>query len=212
MLQRVHQYMATETLVAGKRDETKRPRVEQPRGHPPLPKGREDKSGILPTRPPLIPLNSTRTEIFFHIRERGLLKAPNPMKSHPERRNKRRYCRLYGHATEECHDLQCQIEDLIRRDHLRRYVRDQSSLPDGRPPRGSSPRPKGPVEKQIDVIFGVPASGGNSSSARKAYARSEVGKRPLHDEDLDAVLLNSNNTIQEAEDSTSHYGSTRPGG
>ncbi|RWW18005.1 hypothetical protein GW17_00018044 [Ensete ventricosum] len=35
MLQRAHQYMAAETLVAGKRDETKRPRVEQPRGHPP---------------------------------------------------------------------------------------------------------------------------------------------------------------------------------
>ncbi|RZS11898.1 hypothetical protein BHM03_00043275 [Ensete ventricosum] len=34
MLQRAHQYMAAETLVAGKRDETKRPQVEQPRGHP----------------------------------------------------------------------------------------------------------------------------------------------------------------------------------
>ncbi|RRT44242.1 hypothetical protein B296_00042520 [Ensete ventricosum] len=95
------------------------------------------------------------------------------MKSHPERRNKRIYYRFhreYEHDTEECRDLQYQIEDLIRRDHLRRYVRDQSSLPDGRPPRYSSPRPKGPVEKQIDVIFGGPASCSNSSSARKAYA------------------------------------------
>ncbi|RRT56837.1 hypothetical protein B296_00033443 [Ensete ventricosum] len=71
MLQREHQYMAAETLVAGKRDETKRSRVEQPLGHPPPPKRREDKSGILPTRPPPIPLNLTRTEIFFQIRERG---------------------------------------------------------------------------------------------------------------------------------------------
>ncbi|RRT38657.1 hypothetical protein B296_00013586 [Ensete ventricosum] len=127
MLQRAHQYMAVETLVAGKWDKTKRPRVEQPRGHPPPPKRRED----------------------------------------------RMYCRFhreYGLDIEECHDLQCQIEDLIRCDHLRRYVRDQSSLPGGRPPRGSSPRRKGPVEKQFDVIFGRPASGGNSSSARKAYA------------------------------------------
>ncbi|RWW45447.1 hypothetical protein BHE74_00048717, partial [Ensete ventricosum] len=152
MLQRAHQYTAAETLVSGKRDETKHPRVEQPRGHPSPPKRREDRSGILPTRRPLIPLNSTRTEIFFQIWERGLLKAPNPMKSHPERRDKRRYCRFhreYRHDIEECHDLQCQIEDLIRRGHLRRYVRDQSSLLDGRSPRGSSPRPKGPVEKQI---------------------------------------------------------------
>ncbi|RRT52471.1 hypothetical protein B296_00007212 [Ensete ventricosum] len=99
--------------------------------------------------------------------------ATNPVKSHSERHNKRRYCpfhREYNHDTEECCDLQYQIEDLIRRGHLRRYVRDQSSLPDSRPPRDSSPRPKGPIEKQIDVIFGGPTSGDDSSSARKAYA------------------------------------------
>ncbi|RWW75490.1 hypothetical protein BHE74_00016483 [Ensete ventricosum] len=93
------------------------------------------------------------------------------MKSHPEQRDKRRYYRFhreYGHDTEECRDLQYQIEDLIWRDLLRRYVREQSSLPDGRPPRDSSPRPKGPVEKQIDVIFSGPASGGNSSSKAKS--------------------------------------------
>ncbi|RRT66552.1 hypothetical protein B296_00012319 [Ensete ventricosum] len=130
-------------------------------------------------------------QIFFQIREKGLLKAPNPMKSHFERRDKRRYYRFhreYGHNTEECHDLQYQIEDLIRHEHLRRYVHDQSSLPTSRPPRDSLPRPKGPVEKQIDIIFGGPASGDNSSSARKAYARSEVGKRPVHDEDLDITF------------------------
>ncbi|RZR95003.1 hypothetical protein BHM03_00023787 [Ensete ventricosum] len=123
----------------------------------------------------------------------GLLKAPSPMRSHPKRRDKRRYCRFhreYGHDTEECRDLQYQIEDLIRHDHLQRYVREQSSLPDGRPPRDSSPRPQGPVEKQIDVIFGGPASNDNSSSARKSYARSEVENRPLHHKDLD-VTFNS---------------------
>ncbi|RRT70390.1 hypothetical protein B296_00011781, partial [Ensete ventricosum] len=188
MLQRAHQYVAAEMLVACKREETKCPRGEQSRGYlTPSPKRREDRSSMLLAKPPHSPqFNSNRD--LFHIRERGLLKAPNPMKSHPERRDKRRYCcfhREYEYDTEECHDLQYQIEDLIRRGHLRRYVREQSSLPDGRPPRDSSPRPKGPVEKQIDVIFDGPASGGNSSSTRKAYARSEVGKRLLHDEDLD---------------------------
>ncbi|RWW33227.1 hypothetical protein GW17_00002072 [Ensete ventricosum] len=181
MLQRAHQYVAAETLIAGKRDETKRSRGEQSRGHlaPPL-KKREDRSGLLPARPPPIPLNSTRTEIFFQIREKGLLKAPSPIKSHPERRDKRRYCRFhreYGHDTEECRDLQYQIEDLIWRGHLRRYVREQPPLSGGRPSRDLSPRPQGPIEKQIDVIFDGPA-----------YARSEAGKRPLHHEDLDVTF------------------------
>ncbi|KAJ8464738.1 hypothetical protein OPV22_027290 [Ensete ventricosum] len=192
MLQRAHQYVAVETLIAGKQDETKRSRGEQSRGHlAPPPKRREDRSGLLPARPPPIPLNSTRTEIFFQIQEKELLKTPSPMKSHPERRDKRRYCRFhreYGHDTEECRDLHYQIEDLIRRGHLRRYVREQPPLPDGRPSRDLSPRPQGPIEKQIDVIFGGPVSSGNSSSARKAYARSEAGKRPLHHEDLDATF------------------------
>ncbi|RZS27555.1 hypothetical protein BHM03_00061048 [Ensete ventricosum] len=113
------------------------------------------------------------------------------MKSHSERRDKRRYYRFhreYDHDTKEYRDLQYQIKDLIRHGHLRRYVRYQSSLPDSRHPRDLSPRPKGPIEKQIDVIFGRPASGGDNSSARKAYARSEVGKRPAHDEDYDITF------------------------
>ncbi|RWV87631.1 hypothetical protein GW17_00050350 [Ensete ventricosum] len=105
MLQWAHQYIAVETLVAGKRDESKRPRAEQPRGHPSgPPKRRDDRSDMLPSRPPPIPLNSTRTEILFQIREKGLLKAPNPIKTHSERRDKRRYCRFHrehGHDTEE---------------------------------------------------------------------------------------------------------------
>ncbi|RWW60677.1 hypothetical protein BHE74_00032307 [Ensete ventricosum] len=59
------------------------------------------------------------------------------MKSHSERRDKRRYCRFhreYDHDMEECRDLQYQIKDLIRCGHLRRYVRDQSSLPETRRP------------------------------------------------------------------------------
>ncbi|RWW26355.1 hypothetical protein GW17_00009271 [Ensete ventricosum] len=38
--------------------------------------------------------------------------------------------------------------------------------------------PKGPVERQIDVIVGGPATSGDSSSTRRAYACTEVQKRP----------------------------------
>ncbi|RRT31940.1 hypothetical protein B296_00045667 [Ensete ventricosum] len=66
MLQRAHQYMAVEALTSGKRDETKRPQGEQSCGNPtPPPKRRETGCACYQPEPPLIPLNSTRTEIFF---------------------------------------------------------------------------------------------------------------------------------------------------
>ncbi|RWW81429.1 hypothetical protein BHE74_00010162 [Ensete ventricosum] len=49
--------------------------------------------------------------------------------------------------------------------------------------RSPSPRLDRPIEKQIDVIIGEPASGGDSSSARKAYARSTIEKRPRRSQD-----------------------------
>ncbi|RRT67458.1 hypothetical protein B296_00015548 [Ensete ventricosum] len=106
------------------------------------------------------------------IREKGLLKTPNPLRSRAANRDRKRYCRFhrdYGHDTEECYDLKNQIEDLIHRGHLNRYIMK---------PREPSLRPKGPVERHIDVIVGCPTAGGVSSSARKAYARTEVQKRP----------------------------------
>ncbi|RWV89055.1 hypothetical protein GW17_00048821 [Ensete ventricosum] len=81
MLQRAHQYMAAETMVAGKRDESKRPRVEQPRGHPPSPpKRREDRSGMLPSRPPPRPDSpqfDSNKNLFSNPRE-GPLEGSKP--------------------------------------------------------------------------------------------------------------------------------------
>ncbi|RZR91029.1 hypothetical protein BHM03_00019074 [Ensete ventricosum] len=75
--------------------------------------------------------------------------------------------------------LKNQIEDLIHRGHLDRFIRK---------PRELSLSPKGPVERQIDVIVGGPAMGGDSSSARKAYARVEVQKRPRARYDLEITF------------------------
>ncbi|RRT82991.1 hypothetical protein B296_00010396, partial [Ensete ventricosum] len=125
------------------------------------------------------------------------------MKTRSERHDKRRYChfhREHDHDTEECRDLQNQIEDLIRQGHLCRYVHDQPIFPDNRPTRDSSPRPKGPVEKQIDVIIGGPASDGDSSSAHKAYARTMVGKRPKHDDDLNITFRSGNKEYPDHDD------------
>ncbi|RWV85244.1 hypothetical protein GW17_00052977 [Ensete ventricosum] len=112
------------------------------------------------------------------------LTTPNPIKTRPEGRDKRRYYRFpreHGHDTKECHDLKNQIEDLIRHGHLRRYVREQQTPPKDRPTWDSSPHPKGPIEKQINVIIGGPTFRGDSSLVRKAYVQSMVEKRPKCD-------------------------------
>ncbi|XP_064992518.1 uncharacterized protein LOC135629271 [Musa acuminata AAA Group] len=70
---------------------------------------------------------------------------------------------------EDYHDLQNQIEGLICRGHLGHYLRE---------PEEATPHHKEPVKRQIDVIFGGPAVGGNSFATRKAYTSSMVEKHP----------------------------------
>lgn len=124
MLQHANQYIVAEALVVGKREEHKRPRTEQPRGQPSGPPRRKlDWLEPLLPRPPPCPLGSSKTEIFLQIREKGLLRAPNLMKTLCELKDRSKYCRFqrdYGHNTKDCHDLKNQIKELIRRGHLTR--------------------------------------------------------------------------------------------
>lgn len=171
MLQRTNQYVAIEALVAGKREEHKRPRAEPTRGQPPVPPRRRiDRPDVTLPRTQLPPLNSSRMEIFLQIKEKGLLKAPNPMKASHKLRDHSKYYwfhRDYGYDTEECRDLKNQIEELLHREHLGHYIRR---------PREMSSCPSESVEKQIDVISDGPTSRGDSMAGRKAYTRAVVEK------------------------------------
>ncbi|RZS25064.1 hypothetical protein BHM03_00058209 [Ensete ventricosum] len=172
MLQRASQYVTVESLVAGKREDHKKSRCDKPQGQSSGTPRRRDRPELSTLRPLPIPLNSTRTEVFLQIRDKGLLRTLNPIRTKVGGRDKRRYCRFhrdYGHDTEECNDLKNQIEDLIHQGHLHRFVQDRRASEE-RPRRDKNPSPRldRPIEKQIDVIVGGPTSGGDSSSARKA--------------------------------------------
>ncbi|RRT66777.1 hypothetical protein B296_00039912 [Ensete ventricosum] len=108
--------------------------------------------------------------LVIQIREKGLLKAPNPMRNPGcDRGHYYRFHHDYEHDTKECHDLKNQIEDLECQGHLDHFVRRLCEL---------SLHPKGTIEKQIDVIVGSPTVGDDNSSPRRACAHVEVQKRP----------------------------------
>ena len=104
MLQRASQFVAAETWMAGKREEHKRVKPEPPRQQQPTASWRRlDRSDPPTSRPPLPALNSSRTEIFLHIREKGLLKEPYPMRNPRALVDQSKYYRFHrqhGHDSE----------------------------------------------------------------------------------------------------------------
>ncbi|XP_059636182.1 uncharacterized protein LOC132278409 [Cornus florida] len=109
------------------------------------------------------------------IQDEPYLKWPPKLKSDPARRPRDKYCRFHkdhGHATEDCFNLKDQIETLIRMGHIRKFIvgNDRTDINPpraGRDNRHPDQQPMG----EIRVIAGGCAGGGESSSARKAYAR-----------------------------------------
>ncbi|GAV58085.1 hypothetical protein CFOL_v3_01619, partial [Cephalotus follicularis] len=95
-----------------------------------------------------------------------------------------RYHRDHGHDTEECRQLKNQIEDLIWRGHLRKYV--DRETPQGRreqrreeaPHQGEEPQQK--PRGVIHTISGGVASGGDHKNARKAYGRQSLAVQQVH--------------------------------
>ncbi|GAV91886.1 LOW QUALITY PROTEIN: hypothetical protein CFOL_v3_35271, partial [Cephalotus follicularis] len=91
-----------------------------------------------------------------------------------------RYHRDHGHDTEECRQLKNQIEDLIRKGHLRKYVDRDAPQARREQRREEAPRQQEEQQQQqqprgvIHTISGGVASGGDDSNARKAYGRQSL--------------------------------------
>ena len=97
------------------------------------------------------------------------------MRTNPTKRDNTKNCefhRDHGHRTDDCIQLRKEIEYLIRRGYLRRYIasegQDQVQPP---PPRQQTTQHQQPLG-EIHMISGGFAGGGESSSARKAHLRS----------------------------------------
>ena len=107
------------------------------------------------------------------------------MKSDPATRDNTKYCEFhmdYGHRTDNCIQLRSEIEYLIQRGYLRRFIspgsQDQSQTQNQNQAPTQQPQPRQTTTQhqqtlgEIHVISGGFAGGGESSSARKAHLRS----------------------------------------
>ena len=125
------------------------------------------------------------SQVLHEVRNEQFLRWPAQMKSNPATRDNTKYCefhRDYGHRTDNCIQLRREIEYLIQRGYLRRFIspgnqaqgqiQNQNQAPAQQPPpRQMTTQHQQPLG-EIHVISGGFAGGGESSSARKAHLRS----------------------------------------
>ena len=127
------------------------------------------------------PLVMLVDKILTQIKDEHYLKWPKPLHSSPNVCDKKKYYRFhrdYGHYTEDCWDLKEQIEELIRKGKLQKYVKKGESSrfrDDNKSQRESSPRnednmsqPPQNVIGEIKTIAGGPFTGRSFRSLRKA--------------------------------------------
>ena len=131
------------------------------------------------------PLTALVSQVLHEVRNKQFLRWSTQMKSDHATRDNTKYCdfhRDYGHRTDNCIQLRREIEYLIQRGYLRRFIspgnqaknqtQNQSQAPTQQPPpRQTTTQHQQPLG-EIHVISGGFAGGGESSSARKAHLRS----------------------------------------
>ena len=143
----------------------------------------ERRRRYLPQR--FTPLIASVSQVLHEVRNEQFLRWPTQMKSDPTTRDNTKYCefhRDYWHRTDNCIQLRREIEHLIQRGYLRRFIspgnqaqsqaQNQNQAPTQQPPpRQTKTQHQQPL-REIHVISGGFSGGGESSSARKAHLRS----------------------------------------
>ena len=122
------------------------------------------------------PLTASVSQVLREVQHDKFMRWPSQIKSDPAKRDNTKYCEFHmdhGHRTDDYIQLRKEIEFLIRRGNLRRYVasegQEQVQPP---PPRQPIPAQHQQPLGEIHVISEGFAGGGESSSAMKAHLRN----------------------------------------
>ena len=194
MLLKAQKYMNVEDAVAairdiekpgdkGKKDDERKGQKKERPDHQIVDGNRrkDDKSAWAVKFTPLVmPVD----KILMLIKDEHYLKWPRPLHSSPNVRDKNKYCQFHkdhGHYTKDCVDLKEQIEELIQKGKLQKYVKkgEYSKFRDGNKSRHESSsrgddRPNQPpqdVVVEIKTIARGPFIGGSFRSLKKACQR-----------------------------------------
>ncbi|XP_021735653.1 uncharacterized protein LOC110702255 [Chenopodium quinoa] len=91
-------------------------------------KPKNDKAPYLGKFESYTPLTLPRTKIFSATREEGRFKKPKPPPSWHQKKGKDHWCEFHesrGHRTEDCLQLKDQIEELVQKGYLKKYVAER---------------------------------------------------------------------------------------
>ncbi|XP_052175321.1 uncharacterized protein LOC127790084 [Diospyros lotus] len=176
-LTRANKYINAEEVMKVKRaeqpdkkereKEKKKPMVEQKTDY--RPSRALDRPGFGGARGSLVsytPLNASRAEILLALEDKNYLRRPPPLKSPPNTRSKKKYCRFHrdhGHEIEDCIQLKEEIQELINRGYLRDFV-SRGGVNSGRVESQSEHRRRSPTRT-------VP---GPHSTAPKSVVKEKV--------------------------------------
>ena len=122
------------------------------------------------------PLTAAVSQVLCEVQHEQFMRWPSQMRPDPTKRDNTKYCELHRdheHRTDDCIQLRKEIEYLIRRGYLRRFVASEGQDQPQQPP---SPRQTTTQHQQplgeIHVVSGGFAGSGESSSVRKAHLHS----------------------------------------
>ena len=136
MLIKAQKYMNAEDAIAAtrdiekpgdkgrKEDECRGQKRDRPDCRPTDGNRRKDDKGTRSVKFTLLVMPIDK--ILMQIKDEHYLKWPRPLHSSPHIHDKNKYCRFYkdhGHYMEDCRDLKEQIEELIQKGKLQKYVK-----------------------------------------------------------------------------------------
>ncbi|XP_043811001.1 uncharacterized protein LOC122723282 [Manihot esculenta] len=114
----------------------------------------------------LTPLNTSRAEVLMAVQDKEFLQWLRPMRVEANQRDPDKYCqyhRTHGHDTNNCYQLISEIKRLIKRGHLRNFVKK---------PEGERPQPNPTAERPRRVGAG-PVNDGSSGTINMIVGETE---------------------------------------